>query len=126
MGTRGVIVWSTLTLSLVAVFIVPAIGLQCYQCNSTNNTHLFQCNEFLTDDIDMIPESCDNVYGAKYCIKHVGRFEVLGLECYQCTTAEEWTCHESTLLTDALNPESCDHVHNAQYCIKTIGLYGGC
>lgn len=23
----------------------------------------------------MIPESCDNVYGAKYCIKHVGRFE---------------------------------------------------
>lgn len=75
MGTRGVVAWFTFTLGLVAVFTVPASGLQCYQCDSTSNAHLFQCNEFLTDDIDIVPVSCDNVYGAKYCIKQVGRFE---------------------------------------------------
>jgi len=26
-------------------------------------------------DVDLQPESCDYVYGAQYCVKHVGRFE---------------------------------------------------
>lgn len=35
----------------------------------------FQCNEWLNNDIDIEPQSCDNVYGASYCVKHIGRFE---------------------------------------------------
>ncbi|XP_031845435.1 glycosylphosphatidylinositol anchored membrane protein boudin isoform X1 [Nomia melanderi] len=57
------------------LFIERGDSLRCYQCNSTNNTHPFQCNEFLSDDIDIKPEPCDSVFGAQYCVKHTGRFE---------------------------------------------------
>ncbi|XP_076296552.1 glycosylphosphatidylinositol anchored membrane protein boudin isoform X1 [Lasioglossum baleicum] len=50
-------------------------SLRCYQCISTNNTHPFQCNEFLSSDIDIEPQPCDGVFGAQYCVKHTGRFE---------------------------------------------------
>lgn len=49
--------------------------ISCYQCLSTDHTDPFQCGEYMTDDIDMEPKSCDNVYGAAYCIKQTGRFE---------------------------------------------------
>lgn len=35
----------------------------------------FQCNEWLNNDVDIDPQPCDNVYGASYCVKHIGRFE---------------------------------------------------
>ncbi|KAJ8950717.1 hypothetical protein NQ318_012798 [Aromia moschata] len=54
---------------------VKAFGLDCYQCSGSNSDEPFQCNEWLSSDIDIRPEPCDNVYGAKYCIKHIGRFE---------------------------------------------------
>ncbi|KAK4882146.1 hypothetical protein RN001_005465 [Aquatica leii] len=50
-------------------------SIDCYQCSGTNNEDPFQCNEVLGRDIDLVPESCDSVYEAKYCIKHTGRFE---------------------------------------------------
>ncbi|KYN10277.1 Cytosolic carboxypeptidase-like protein 5 [Trachymyrmex cornetzi] len=50
-------------------------SIQCYQCNSTSPKYPFQCNEFLTSDNDLQPRSCDDVYGAQYCVKHIGRFE---------------------------------------------------
>ncbi|KOC70020.1 hypothetical protein WH47_08281, partial [Habropoda laboriosa] len=50
-------------------------SLRCYQCNSTSNSHPFQCNEFLSSDIDIEPQPCDAVFGAQYCVKHIGRFE---------------------------------------------------
>ena len=57
------------------LFIETAHSLQCYRCSSTNNSHPFQCNEFLSSDIDIKPQSCDDVFGAQYCVKHTGRFE---------------------------------------------------
>ncbi|XP_043274353.1 U-scoloptoxin(05)-Sm1a isoform X1 [Venturia canescens] len=70
------IVFECFTLFIVStLFVVPAAGIYCYQCVSTNNEYPFQCNEFLTSDIDMEPKSCDAVHGAKFCVKHVGRFE---------------------------------------------------
>ncbi|KAJ8962006.1 hypothetical protein NQ314_005788 [Rhamnusium bicolor] len=54
---------------------IIALALNCYQCSGSDSNKPFQCNEWLTDDIDIQPEPCDNVYGAKYCIKHIGRFE---------------------------------------------------
>lgn len=49
--------------------------IDCYQCLSTDLDHPYQCNEYLSDDIDIEPKSCENVYGAAYCVKHTGRFE---------------------------------------------------
>ncbi|KAG7213044.1 hypothetical protein KM043_002375 [Ampulex compressa] len=62
-------------LAVLLLFVRTAYSLNCYQCSSTNNTNPFQCNEFLSSDIDIQPESCDAVFGAQYCVKHVGRFE---------------------------------------------------
>ncbi|XP_043260677.1 U-scoloptoxin(05)-Sm1a isoform X2 [Colletes gigas] len=69
-GTRGYALFAVLLLLVETVH-----SLRCYQCISTNNSHPFQCNEFLTSDIDIEPEPCDAVFGAQYCVKHTGRFE---------------------------------------------------
>lgn len=29
----------------------------------------------MSEDIDISPTDCSDVWGAKYCVKHVGRFE---------------------------------------------------
>ncbi|KAJ8920395.1 hypothetical protein NQ315_005261 [Exocentrus adspersus] len=58
-----------------ALLLESSIALNCYQCSGSDPKEPFQCNEWLTSDIDIKPEPCDNVYGAKYCIKHIGRFE---------------------------------------------------
>ncbi|CAL7934426.1 glycosylphosphatidylinositol anchored membrane protein boudin isoform X1 [Xylocopa sonorina] len=57
------------------LFVESVHSLRCYKCNSTDNSHPFQCNEFLSSDIDIEPESCDDVFDAQYCVKHTGRFE---------------------------------------------------
>ncbi|XP_043488404.1 uncharacterized protein LOC122515210 isoform X2 [Polistes fuscatus] len=110
-----------LVISLLYIGTVHSI--RCYQCTSTNNTHPFQCNEYLTSDIDVEPESCDAIFGAQYCVKHVGRFEAL--ECYQCTSADEWQCSDGELIENSLQPINCSHVYEAHYCVKTVGRYGG-
>ncbi|CAH1381521.1 unnamed protein product [Tenebrio molitor] len=58
-----------------ALYIRTSLTLDCYQCSGSDPTKPFQCNEWLTSDIDIKPEPCDNVYDAQYCIKHIGRFE---------------------------------------------------
>lgn len=64
------------TILLIFVIYVGRVhSIQCYQCTSTNNTHPFQCNEIFTSDVDIEPESCDGIFGARFCVKHVGRFE---------------------------------------------------
>ncbi|XP_074104661.1 glycosylphosphatidylinositol anchored membrane protein boudin isoform X2 [Cotesia typhae] len=75
MGTRGVIQWSIAFIGLLVVFIVPANGISCYQCTSTNSSSPFQCSENLSSDTDLKATPCSDVYGAKFCLKHVGRFE---------------------------------------------------
>ncbi|XP_076296553.1 glycosylphosphatidylinositol anchored membrane protein boudin isoform X2 [Lasioglossum baleicum] len=100
-------------------------SLRCYQCISTNNTHPFQCNEFLSSDIDIEPQPCDGVFGAQYCVKHTGRFEATSLDCYQCSPAEELICGDDKLVSSSLQPANCSHVYGARYCIKSIGRYGG-
>ncbi|XP_044009363.1 uncharacterized protein LOC122853143 isoform X2 [Aphidius gifuensis] len=106
-------------------FITPARGINCYQCSSTNNVHPFQCNEYMSEDIDISPTDCSDVWGAKYCVKHVGRFEAWGIKCYQCSTESEWKCQDASLTVEALQPTSCDYLDGAKYCIKTSGRYGG-
>ncbi|XP_053979482.1 U-scoloptoxin(05)-Sm1a [Hylaeus anthracinus] len=69
-GSKGFAFFAALLLLIETVH-----SLRCYQCISTNNTHPFQCNELLSSDIDIEPQPCDAVFGAKYCVKHTGRFE---------------------------------------------------
>nr|XP_022905315.1 uncharacterized protein LOC111417317 [Onthophagus taurus] len=59
---------------LVGFLIENSLAINCYQCASTNTTSPFQCNEYLKD-ADILAESCDGVHGARYCVKHTGRFE---------------------------------------------------
>lgn len=53
------------------------VAIDCYQCSGTDSSgkHLFQCNKWLENDNNLVAESCEGVYGAKFCIKHSGRFE---------------------------------------------------
>ncbi|XP_071865389.1 glycosylphosphatidylinositol anchored membrane protein boudin [Bombus fervidus] len=107
------------------LFVESVYSLQCYQCVSTNNTDPFQCNEFLSSDIDIKPQPCDAVYEAQYCVKHTGRFEATSLDCYQCTSEEELSCGDSNLVISTLQSTNCSHVYNAQYCIISVGRFGG-
>ncbi|XP_028131169.1 U-scoloptoxin(05)-Cw1a isoform X1 [Diabrotica virgifera virgifera] len=65
----------TLCFIIFSAFVQLSLSLDCYQCSGSDPNKPFQCNEWLSGDIDITPEPCDNVFGAKYCIKHVGRFE---------------------------------------------------
>ncbi|XP_011690015.1 PREDICTED: uncharacterized protein LOC105451341 isoform X1 [Wasmannia auropunctata] len=62
-------------LAVLSLLVETGHSIRCYQCNSTSSEFPFQCNEFLTSDMDLHPASCDDVYGAQYCVKHIGRFE---------------------------------------------------
>lgn len=74
MGANGGIK-ATAFFAVFVVLVGTVHSLRCYQCSGTNNTHPFQCNEFLSSDVDIEPQSCDAVFGAQYCVKHTGRFE---------------------------------------------------
>ncbi|XP_308352.5 U-scoloptoxin(05)-Sm1a isoform X1 [Anopheles gambiae] len=66
---------------LGVVFLLAAVesatAISCYVCNTTDSTTPFQCSEWFErfDTPDLKPVDCSNVYGAKFCIKHIGRFE---------------------------------------------------
>lgn len=62
-------------INVLFVCLHTATALDCYQCSGSDPNKPFQCNEWLSSDIDIQPEACDKVYGAKFCIKHIGRFE---------------------------------------------------
>jgi len=75
MGVATIIGHLVLMLTSFAVLLRSASGINCYQCVSTSHDDPFQCNEFLGRDVDLVPKSCNAVFGAQYCIKHTGRFE---------------------------------------------------
>ncbi|KAJ8985787.1 hypothetical protein NQ317_014441 [Molorchus minor] len=67
--------YGTIVFGFVLGALLRTSALNCYQCSGSDPKEPFQCNEWLPSDIDIQPEPCDNVYGAKYCVKHIGRFE---------------------------------------------------
>ncbi|XP_048523984.1 uncharacterized protein LOC109539802 isoform X1 [Dendroctonus ponderosae] len=109
---------------LFIAFIATSTALNCYQCNGSDSSKPFQCNEWLTADIDIKPEPCDAVYGAKYCIKTTGRFQGSSLNCYQCSSAESLDCSDVMIHMGGIQPKSCDHVFEAEFCIKSTSLNG--
>ncbi|XP_026737226.1 omega-scoloptoxin-Ssm1a [Trichoplusia ni] len=55
--------------------IKSVYSIECYQCSGTDSNNPFQCNEFLENDVDLVPVDCATIHNAQYCIKHVGRYE---------------------------------------------------
>ncbi|XP_072386623.1 UPAR/Ly6 domain-containing protein bou isoform X2 [Diabrotica undecimpunctata] len=115
----------TLCFIIFSVFVQLSLSLDCYQCSGSDSKKPFQCNEWLSNDIDIAPEPCDNVFGAKYCIKHVGRFEGSAIKCYQCSSSKSIDCADGIIHMGGLEPQSCENVFEAQYCIKSTSLEGG-
>lgn len=68
---------------IIIIFFVQnllksALGdINCYVCDATDEKSLFQCGEWFEryDDPQIKPQNCSGVHGARYCIKHIGRFE---------------------------------------------------
>lgn len=62
-----------------------AFAIDCYHCNSSDTSQPFECGEWFDrfDKPDIKPSDCSSVHGAKYCIKHIGRFE--GSRCSKTT-----------------------------------------
>lgn len=59
-----------------------AVAIECFVCNATDSASPFQCGEWFErfDTPDIRPQSCAGVHGAKYCVKHIGRFEGTSLD----------------------------------------------
>ncbi|CAG9799194.1 unnamed protein product [Chironomus riparius] len=66
-----------LSLIFCSISIYSVTSIKCYVCNSTDTSQPFQCSEWFEryDRPDIQPVDCSAVHGAKYCIKHIGRFE---------------------------------------------------
>ncbi|XP_014370929.2 U-scoloptoxin(05)-Sm1a [Papilio machaon] len=109
--------------SIFFVTIRSVDSINCYQCSGTDSENPFECNEFLDSDTDIVATDCATIHDAQYCIKHVGRFEGLAIECYQCNSSNTLECGDGLINLDGgyLKPTPCDHVYNAQYCIKQSG-----
>lgn len=54
-----------------------ALAINCYVCDASDTKTPFQCGEWFErfDDPDIQPQNCSNVHDAKFCIKHIGRYE---------------------------------------------------
>ncbi|KAM7350533.1 glycosylphosphatidylinositol anchored membrane protein boudin [Cochliomyia hominivorax] len=62
---------------LLSAALSSVMAINCYVCDASDTNSPFQCGEWFErfDEPDLEPQNCSNVHDAKYCIKHVGRFE---------------------------------------------------
>ncbi|XP_076174724.1 glycosylphosphatidylinositol anchored membrane protein boudin isoform X1 [Ptiloglossa arizonensis] len=103
--------------AVLLLFVETVHSLECYQCISTNNSHPFQCNEFLSSDIDIEPQPCDDVFDAQYCVKHTGRFEGgIGTKRF-CSALDLGNyCHYVTQQGDKLTYRTCIYTCTGDGC----------
>lgn len=71
--------WKVLVLqsAIVCAILSTTVAINCYVCDASDTNSPFQCGEYFErfDEPDIQPQNCSNVHEAKFCIKHVGRFE---------------------------------------------------
>ncbi|XP_075238317.1 glycosylphosphatidylinositol anchored membrane protein boudin isoform X1 [Lycorma delicatula] len=108
---------------LLTVFFRTVSGIECYQCSSRDHTNPFQCNEYMTDDKDITPQPCDNVYDASYCIKQTGRFEGgLGTKRF-CSSLDLGNyCNDIQQPGDELEYRSCVYTCSSDGCNDGVSL----
>ncbi|XP_034829872.1 UPAR/Ly6 domain-containing protein bou [Maniola hyperantus] len=117
----------TLLFFIVSIDTLKSVhSISCYQCSGTDSNKPFECNEFLDSNSQVVPTDCEGIHDAQFCIKHVGRFEGLAIDCYQCNSSVTMECGDGLMKLDdgVLVPVPCDHVYNAQFCIKRTGGIG--
>lgn len=56
---------------IVAFLNNQATALDCYQCASQNE---WKCMDGELLESSVVPANCSHVYGARYCVKSVGRY----------------------------------------------------
>lgn len=104
-----------------------ALAIECYVCNATDSSTPFQCSEWFErfDTPDIKPQDCSNVYGAKYCIKHIGRFEGgIGAKRY-CSSRDLGNyCNYVRNPGDKIEYRSCIFTCNTDGCNGASGLFG--
>ncbi|KAL1512495.1 hypothetical protein ABEB36_002078 [Hypothenemus hampei] len=108
---------TVLCITTVLVTVACSSALNCYQCNGSDSLTPFQCNEWLSSDIDIKPEPCDEVYDAQYCIKHTGRFEGgIGTKRF-CSSLDLGNyCHYVKQPGDTLTYRSCVYTCSRDGC----------
>lgn len=118
-------------LSSIFLFVLlPEMeSIKCYQCVGSDPTKPFQCNEWLDSDTDLEPQSCDHVYGAKYCIKHTGRYDKgIGAKRF-CSSLDLGNyCNYVRQPGDTLQYRTCIHTCTGDGCntgsrIKYVGVF---
>lgn len=71
--------WQKLLLQCILLIaaLSSVMAINCYVCDASDTNSPFQCGEWFErfDEPDLEPQNCSNVHDAKFCIKHVGRFE---------------------------------------------------
>lgn len=70
--------WKLLLQSAIVCAVLSSVlAIECYVCDASDTNNPFQCGEWFErfDEPDIQPQNCSNVHDAKFCIKHVGRFE---------------------------------------------------
>lgn len=70
--------WKLLLRSAIVCAVLSSVlAIECYVCDASDTNNPFQCGEWFErfDEPDIQPQNCSNVHEAKFCIKHVGRFE---------------------------------------------------
>lgn len=116
----------TKILTILVIFLTyigRVHSIRCYQCSSTNSTHPFQCNELFTSDIDIEPQSCDDIFEARYCIKHVGRFEGgVGTKRFCSTSNLGNYCNNVRHQGDKLMYRTCVFTCDSDGCNSVTGL----
>ncbi|XP_030378424.1 uncharacterized protein LOC115627033 [Scaptodrosophila lebanonensis] len=72
---RALPLWLAAFLMLLS--LQHCLAIECYVCDASDTLNPFQCGEWFDrfDEPDIQPHNCSNVHGAKFCVKHVGRFE---------------------------------------------------
>uniref|UniRef100_A0A1A9UUN6 Protein sleepless n=1 Tax=Glossina austeni TaxID=7395 RepID=A0A1A9UUN6_GLOAU len=119
---------------IVCVILSTALGINCYVCDTSDTTTPFQCGEWFErfDRPDIQTQNCSNVHDAKFCIKHVGRFEGgigakrfcsskdLGNYCDYVRNKGDRMDYRSCIYT--CNTDGCNGADNSLRTVTTIQL----
>lgn len=112
---------------LFGVFCVDETwSINCYVCDTSDTSMPFQCSEWFDrfDKPDIMPQNCSNVHDAKYCIKHIGRFEGgIGAKRF-CSSKDLGNyCDYVQNKGDRMDYRSCIYTCNSDGCNKGNALF---
>lgn len=122
--------WNKVLLSIIvfaALLTGTANAIKCYVCDASDTLNPFQCGEYFErfDQPDIQAEDCSNVHDAKFCIKHVGRFEGgIGAKRF-CSNKDLGNyCDYVRNKGDRMDYRSCIYTCNSDGCNTAGNIHG--